>query len=482
MKKISYLLACLLLSTSFLHAQDKKTWSLRDCIDYAIKNNIQVKQQELSLEDADLNIKDAKGAFLPDLNGSARNTWVNSLAVANNGNPFITNAFLDIQQNLFEIRRAVGLDTPTPDVPVPDQQEVSSASSERVTNRNFNMNLNSSITIFNGLRNKYRLQQAKLQKIANQYSNDRLKDNIRLQIANTYLQALLSKASIDIFKSQNEITSQQIERTSLLIDAGTLPKGDVLELKATSAREKQNIVSAENDYLVTLLSLKQSLNLDLQKVLEITEVDANITDIQLLELSPVQLIEEVLKNRNEIKFAEQNLLIADKSVDLVKGGFSPTLNGFVGLSTFESDINPDKLTKEIKDNFQYNYGLNLSVPLFNRNLTKNAVSRAKVDKMRSEYQLNLTKQNLTQQVYQAYLDAKASQKSYEAAQVAVEAQQTAFDYAKNRFEAGVSNSFEFNQVKLRLQNSEIDLARSKYDYLFRLKLLELYYTGKVTEK
>ena len=482
MKKCNILILLFSISTLSIWGQEVKKWSLKDCINYAIENNIQVKQQELSLEDADINIKDAKGAYLPDLNGSARNQWINSLAATNNGNPFITNAFLEIQQNLFEIRNTIGLDVPDlPDAGSEAMAQTPRATSERVTNRNLNISLNSSITIFNGMRNKYQLQQAKFQKIANQYNNDRLKDDIRLQIANSYLQSLLTKANIEVLTSQNEITKQQIERTNILIEAGNLPKGDILELKATSANERQAIVTAKNNYLISLLSLKQQLNLKLQKPIELEEINVEIGDSEMLGLNPNSLIETVLGNRNEIKFAEQNLLVADKSIDLAKGNYLPTLNGFAGISSFESDVNNNELLKDIKDNFQYNFGLNLNVPFFNKNLTKNAVSRAKVSKMRLEFELEQTKQRLTQNVYQAYLDAQASQKSFEAAEIARDAQKTAFEYAKNRFEAGVSNSFEFNQVKLRFQNSEIELIRTKYDLLFKLKLLELYYTGKIKE-
>lgn len=470
------------ISTMFTWGQElPKQWSLKQCIDYAIAHNIRVKQQALSLEDAALRIKDAKGAFLPNLNASAGNTWNNSLGSNNNGAAQIANAFNLINANIGQLTQAIlSGDRSILETEAEINRVVGSAPS-RATNRNSNFRIQSNIPIFNGMRNLRRLEQAKMQNIANTYDNERLKDDIRLQIANSYLEALLLKANIDILKSQNEITKQQIDRTSLLIDSGNLPKGDVLELKATSAAELQNIISVENRYLISLLNIKQQLNLKLSQEFQISEIEVTLDDLNFLSLSPNDFIAHVTSTRNEIKLAEKSVEISEKNIELAKGNYYPTVSGAVNASTSEFDTSGASLVDQLEDNFRYNYGVSVNIPIFNRHQNQNAVSRAKVAKMRSEYDLEITKQRLRQNVYQAYLDAQASQKSLAAAEVAEIAQKTAFEYAKNRFEAGVSNSFEFNQVKLRYQNTEVEVVRAKYDLLFKLKLLELYYTGKIQD-
>ncbi len=456
MKKIYYLFACLLLSTGFLHAQDKKVWSLQECIDYAIKNNIQVKQQELSIEDADLNIKDAKGAFLPDLNANASNNW--NRGFSDNGSGGLIEA----------------------------------------NSRGSRYGAVSNITLFNGFKNYRVSERARIQKLIAEYGVESLKDDISLNLANAYLQVLLNKENLSILKAQNELTKEQIDRTNELIEAGVVPRGDVLELKANYANENQQIIDVENSVSLSILSIKQLLNYPFEKEFELENSSEAILDEGFLDVPFETLLEGAISKRNEIKRVEENLNLASKDIEIVKSDLLPVLTGSASYGTSEIRqeedpvfrdpesgedvvINQDSFFDQLNQRKNLTFGAQLQIPIFNRNRVRNSISRAKVAKMRSEFELEQAKQRLTQQVYQAYLDAKTSQKSYESAQVAKSAQQTAFEYAKNRFEAGVSNSFEFNQVKLRLQNSEIDLVRTKYDFLFRLKLLELYYTGKISE-
>ena len=442
---ISALVALLIFTSA--NAQ-QKVWSLQECMDYAIENNLQVQQQELDLLDADIDIQNAKGSLLPNLSAGASNTW-------NNG---INQVFIQSAANPF------------------GQTE-----RRRQTIRNSQYNINSNIPIYNGLQNYNRIQQAKLQKIASQYNIDRLKDDIRINIANTYLQILLEQENLAVLEAQNDITLEQINRTQQLIDAGNLPKGDILELKANEATNIQNIAVAKNNINVAVNSLKQLLNLPFGDKFAVQKMEATLDDLSILNASVGEILSEVLTNRNEIKFAEQNIAVANKQVKITKGGFQPTLNGFAGASTAEFESSDNSLETQFEDNFRYNYGLSLNIPIFSRYQNKNAVSRSKVSVLRSKFQLEQTKQRVTQNVYQAYLDAQASDKAYEAAKVAVDAQKQAYEYAKERFEVGITNSLDFTQAKIQYQNSQTQLVRSKYDLLFKLKLLELYYNGDLDE-
>ena len=421
--------------------ETKKTvWSIQDCMEYAIENNLQIQQQQLDLQDADINEKDAKNAFLPDLNGSAANQWSFGFS-----------------------------------------RDASGVSAERNT-RGSSYSLRSNVPIYNGLQNYNRVQRAKLQKVANQFNIERLKDDIRINIANNYLQILLQQENLNVLNAQNNITLEQIKRTQQLIDAGNLPEGDVLQLKATAAENLQNIAISENSVAIAKLGLKQLLQLNFDNTFEISQIEIELDDLSILEKEIKQIVSNVLENRNEIKFAEQNIKLAEKDIDITKGAFLPTLSGFVEYGTQEVDIEgfPSRpFFNQLNDNKSFSIGARLNVPLFNRFQTKNAVSRNKVNVFRTKNQLEQTKQQLTQNVYQAYLDAKASNKSYEAAKIAVTAQERAFEYAKNRFEVGISNSLDFTQARIAYQNSQTQLLRAKYDFLFKVKLLELYYESPI---
>ncbi len=422
--------------------ETKKTvWSIQDCMEYAIENNLQIQQQQFDLQDADINEKDAKNAFLPDLNGSADNGW--NFGFSRNINGVLS------EQNT----------------------------------RGSSYSLVSNIPIYNGKRNYNRVQRAKLQKIANQYNIERLKDDIRINIANSYLQILLQQENLNVLNAQNNITLEQIKRTQQLIDAGNLPEGDVLQLKATAAENLQNIANSENSVAIAKLGLKQLLQLNFDSDFDITKIEVEFNELSVLDKDINDIIDIVLSNRNEVKFAEQNIKISEKDIDISKGAFLPTISGSVNYGTSEITVQNSPMTipffNQLNNNKFFNFGVRIDVPLFNRFQTKNAVSRNKVNVFRTKNQLEQTKQRLTQNVYQAYLDAKASNKSYEAAKIAVTAQERAFEYAKNRFEVGISNSLDFTQARIAYQNSQTQLLRAKYDFLFKVKLLELYYESPI---
>ena len=400
----------------------EKLWSIQDCMDYAITNNLQIQQQSLLEQEAELNIKDAKGAYLPDLNASATRTWneTNNLSF-----------------------------------------------------RNSDYFVNTSIPIFNGFQNKNTLKSRKLEKSANQLVVASAKDDIRINIATSYLQILLAKENLALLKKQYDITKKQIELTTNLVEAGTNPKGDLLDLKAVAATDLQNIITAENNVNIATINVKQLLNLPFESSFITEDIEVSFKEIALLDKPINEILNNVLTTRNEIKLAQENINIADQQVQITKGSYLPVITGFASVGSSETNE-----FVQLSDNFRFRYGLNLNVPIFNRFATKNAVSRSKVNSLRTQNELEQAKLRLTQNVYQTYLDAKASKKSYEAAQVAVEAQELAYEYAQNRYQFGTSNSLDFSQAKLRLQNAETQLIQAKYSLLFQLKLLELYYSPK----
>lgn len=220
MKKI-IICSIAVLSFAFAKAQQTKSWTLQECVNYAIENNINIKQADLNIEQAQLDKKDALGAFLPSLNASASNSWNTGLT-----------------------------------------QNVVTGVLQTQTTRNSSYGINSGVTLFNGMRNAYRHQRAKMNILATQYSAEQLEDNILLNVANSYLNVLFNKENLKQLETQHQLTAKQLEQTQQLVDAGSLPRGDVLEVQATFANEEQQILAAQNNVVISRITLAQILNLD----------------------------------------------------------------------------------------------------------------------------------------------------------------------------------------------------------------------------
>lgn len=414
----------------------QKKWTLEEAVAYAVENNISVKQSELDLDLADIQKDDAIGRFLPSLNGNAS---INSNTGANI-NP-VTNSF------------------------------------ENTTFTSFTTGFQSNVTLFDGLRNLRQLQRAKMQQIASQYNLSQMKDDIALFVANSYLQILFEKENLKIIQAQIEITKEQLNRTNELVDAGVVPRGDLLEIKSTLANDEQRIVRAENQIRIGLINLAQTLLIKDYENFDIVDTDYELPVSTILDQSVSDVIQKAKETRYEIKIASQNLDIAEKDLQIARGAYYPTLSAFAGYNTrwADNDFFNRNFITQLYENDGTFIGAQLQVPIFNGLGVRNNVKRSKINIERANYQKEQAELDLESNVYQAYTDAQGSLKAYEAAVVAEEAQEQAYEYSKERFEVGIINSFEFSQALLRYENTQSEAIRAKYDYIFKLKLLELYF-------
>lgn len=443
MKKIVSMLIVLFAINA--QSQQKK-WTLTECVQYALENNISVKQSELDIESADIERLSAIGNFMPSLNASAgvsENTGLSFDPVTNNAR---TTTFLSA-----------------------------------------NGGISSNYTLFDGLRNIRTLQRSKISKLASQYRLDKMKDDISLFVANAYLQVILNKANLEVLQSQNDVTKAQIKRTNDLVDAGSLPQGDLLEIKAVDASEQQGIINAENSIQISLISLAQLLLIKDYENFDVIDEGYDVVDDGIINKSISEILTQSKETRSEIKIAEQNVELAKKDVQIAKGANIPTLSASFGYNTRYSDApsfgqqDADPFIDQLYTNDGIGYGLGLNIPILNGFATKGSVKRSKINLERSKFQLEQAELDLESNVYQAYVDAKGALKSYEAAKLALESQQLAYDYAKERYDVGLTNAFDFSQSKLRFDNANIEVNRTKYDYIFKLKVLELYFGIPPTE-
>ncbi len=444
MKKLAILLFLL---CSFYGEAQEKYWTLRECVEYALENNITIKQSLLDLKLAEIDISQAKFAFLPNLNANASYN-INTGA---NINP-ATNQF---------------------------ENEVFKSASGGVS---------SGVNLFSGLQNWKNLQRSKLSELASQYQLEKIEDDIALFVANSFLQILFNKEQIKVLRGQNEVTVQNLERTQQLVDAGVLPEGDLLEIRATNATQAQQIIEAENALFISRLGLAQLLQIKDYKNFKIADEEYNISSDDILLQDPEVINQKAKEERYEVKIAEKNYEIAQKDLELARTNYYPTLDGFISYNTRWSSTQANPFTGENITFIEQLYlfdgtaiGLRLNLPIFNGLTVRNNVKRSKVNVERLNYQLEQANLDLEADVYQAYNDAKNAKKAYEAAQITADARELAFNYSRERYDVGLSNAFDFNQSRLQFENSQSDVIRAKYDYIFKLKVLEFYFGIPITE-
>jgi outer membrane protein len=423
-----------------LSAQSKK-WTLEECVDYAIKNNISIKQSELDLKTTDIDKLEAIGGFLPTLNGNANYSMNTGASI----NP-VTNQF------------------------------------QNETFKSMSASANSGIMLFNGLANWKTLQRAKLSKIANSYRLDKMKDDIALSIANSYLQILFNKEQLKVQKNQNLITKENIKRTQELIQAGSLPAGDIYELQATDASQEQQIVNTENALLIAKIGLCQTLLLEDYANFDISDEVMDLPMTDMTNETQESILEKARESVKDVKIAMANVDVAKKDVALSRSSYLPTLTGFLGYNTRWAESIPINFIDQLTLFDGTAVGLQLNVPILNGFATRGRVQRAKINQERSEFQLKQAELDLERNVYQAYNDVINAKKSFEAAQKTLEARKQSFNFSKERYEVGLMNSFDFSQSTIAYENAQSEVLRTKYDYLFRTKILEFYFGIPLVKK
>lgn len=432
--KFKIILTLLLFSVALSFGQSKK-WTLEECVAYAVDNNLTIEQFELDLETVHLEKSDAIGDFIPSLNAS-------STVSGNTGLSFDPTTNQAVTTTIFTASGGIS----------------------------------SNVTLFDGLRNIHRLNRAKLNAIASQYRLDNLKDDIRLNVANSYLQVLSNKESLRVFKAQYNVTQQDLKRTKELVDAGVVPSGDLLEIEATVANQEQQIVNSENLILISKINLAQLLQITDYENFDIADETFEIPPSEILTYTPRTIFEKAITFRNDIKFSEANIGIAEKDLQISKGALLPSLGAFFNYNTRYSGQQQDlNFTDQLWINDGISYGAQLSIPIFNGFSVKNNIKRSQINIDKAKIQLEQDKLALETTINQAYVDVKSFAKAYEAAQKTADARRLAYNYSKERFDVGLMNSFDFSQSQARVDDADAQLVRTKYDYIFRLKVLEFYF-------
>ena len=471
MEKRSFLsLIAMLVCSITIQAQSKK-WTLEECVTYAIQNNISIKQSELDSKMALIDKKSAVGRFLPSLNASASHSW------------------------------NIGLN-----------QDITTGLLQNKTTQFTSAGANVGIDIYSGLQNQNTLRKANLSIVAAKYQLVKMKEDIALNVANAFLQVLFNKENLKVQKEQLRINEKQYVRSEELVKVGSIPRGDLLDVKATLALNNQNVITAENSLLISKLSLSHLLQLKDFENFDVVD-DTDVKDENnIMAQTPSAIYEKAFEGRTELKIARTNLEIAEKNVAIAKGAFQPTLQGFYSFNSrvaysdrvtgvipnasnptsivgFVEGTNQNVLSPNFTrvlgnpapffDQFNTNkgqsFGMQLSVPVFNGFSARNNVERSKVSLERSKIAVEQQNLDLQRNVYTAFADAKGALNAYESSVAALEARQGAYNYATEKYSVGLMNSFDFNQSQTLLTNAQSEVLRTKYDYIFKIKILEFYF-------
>lgn len=448
MKKNNYLSLVFFLFASLVGTAQTKTWTLEECVKYAIENNISIKNTELDIKTAEINKKGAVGNFIPSLNANTSHSWNIGL------NQDITTGLLRNQTTQFSsLGATLGVD------------------------------------IYKGLQNQNTLRRANLAIVASKYQLLKMQEDVALNVANAFLQILFNKENLKVQNEQLAISEKQLARSEELVKAGSIPRGDVLDIKANVATNKQNVINAENALLISKLSLAQLLQLKEFYDFDVVDNESIKDDNNILAQPATAIYDKAKESRTELKIAKSNLEVAQKDLDIAKGAFQPTLQGFYNYNTRIAyadrvglDQNGNPVTKpalpfwdQFRDNKGQAFGAQLSIPIFNGWSVKNNVERNKVNLEKSKIALEQQELDLQRNVYTAFTDAKGALKTHESAIVSLESRQEAFNYAKERYAVGMMNSFDFNQAQTLLTNAQSEVIRTKYDYIFKIKILEFYF-------
>ncbi len=458
----------LMLFGALITSTAQQAWSLESCIQYAMENNIQIKQSVLNTEYNENLVKQSKLGQIPNLNANSNYTYSWGRA---------------LDQTTYQFT---------------DDQKINSLS----------LGISSSVNLFQGLRVRNTILQNELNLLASYEDVDKIKNDISLNIAAAYLSILFNRELLAVTKSQLEITGQQVERTQKMVDAGKLAKGNFLELESQYASEELNLVNAENQLNISLLNLQQILDLPIDTAFDIAIPELADPDADPLVIDALEVYRLAEQEMPEIKSAELARESSAKGLEIAKGGRYPQLYLSANYNTGYSDIRQQvvelgdaqqvpigvtaggeqvlsypqefpvygsyALFEQIRDNTSAGVGLGLSIPIFNGWQVNTSIANARIALQNANLELQSKKLTLYSTIQQAYADALAALKKFTATEHALVSMEESFKYTEKKFEVGLVNTVDYNLSKNQLTATQSDLLQAKYDFIFRIKILNFY--------
>jgi len=455
-----------------LQGSAQQVWTLQQCIDRALTNNLQVKQSALNTELSKYEVDQSKATMLPTINGNANRSY-------NYGRS------IDPYTNLYT-----------------ENQVISNS-----------LGLNSGIVLFDGLQLMNSLKQSKLNYLSSKYEEQKLKDDVSLNVVTAYLQVLFARENLKNMKDQAQATREQRDRTEKMFDAGSVSKANLLDIESQLGLDEVNLANANAQLEQAKLTLTQLLEMPTPQGFEIEDPNIPAPAAYQMPVDAGSVYAAALQNQPDIKAFEYKVQSAEKGLSIAKGSRSPRLSMSGSISTATSSSNrqitntvfgaPDTigytsvgdpvistrptilsyevadipLSDQLSNNVYKTFGFNLSVPIFNGWATRTGIKRAEVNLAQAQLSYDQTKKSLYKSVQQAFIDATASFQKYNASDKSLKASEESYRFNDQRYTLGLISSFDYLISKNNLAKAQSSLLQAKYDYVFRIKILD-FYQGK----
>lgn len=444
MKKVIIAIGLMFVTVSAVMAQ--KQWTLQECIDYALANNITLKKSQLQQQSALEDLKGAKAALLPTVNASTNQSlgyqpWKDS------GISTVTNGVVNTKVDK--------------------------------TYYNGSYSLSGQWTVWNGGRNTNTVKLDKLAEQQAELTTQETANSIQERIAQIYAQILYLDENVKVNEQMLQTSKKNEERGQEMVNVGKMSRADLAQLTSQRANDEYSIVESKSQLLNYKLQLKQLLEITDEQEFDV--VVPEISDERILsEVPSLQTVyEEALLNRPEIERLQLAIKSSDVSLRLAKAGWMPNVSVNGGVTTSTNSLNSTGWGNQIKTNVNTSIGLGVSVPVYDGRSTKTAVNKAKIQQLQAQLNLQDQQKTLYTNIQQYWLNATTNQEKYKAASSSVESAQQSYELLSEQFRLGLKNIVELMTGKNNLMQAQQNQLQSKYQTIYNKQMLEFYQGGEI---
>lgn len=432
-KKITVFMVGLATVCSGLSAQTVERpaeWTLSNCIEYALQQNISVRKNRISAESSSIDVKTAKAALFPSLSFSTSQNYVNRPLTEDN--------------------------------------------SQKENSYNGNYGLNASWTVYNGGRNLKTIEQQKLNSRIAELTVSESENDIQTSITQIYVQVLYAAESVKINESTLKVSEAQRDRAKELLAAGSIAQSDYAQLESQCSTDKYQLVTAQAALQNYKLQLKQLLELDGEEEMQIAM--PTLADADVLNPLPTKMdvYRTALALRPEIEASKLSVDASKLSIAIAKSGYMPTLSLSAGLGTSHTSGSDFTFSQQVKNGWNNSLGLTISVPIFNNRETKSAVQKAKLQYQSSQLDQLDQEKTLFKTIESLWLDANSAQQSFAAASEKLRSTEVSYNLISEQFNLGMKNTVELLSEKNNLLSAKQEVLQAKYMAILNSQLLRFY--------
>jgi outer membrane protein len=453
MRKFFFIAICVLAASA---AGAQRQWTLRQCIDYAVENNVEIRQTALDVERAEVELNTTQNSRLPSLSADAGQS-------------------LSFGRNSFDIQDPAYPDDPSKEITV----------IQNVQTYNISPSISTSMPVFHGFRIRNQVKAGRLDVQAATEGLERVKQNVELGVTGYYLDVLFKKEILTVGRQQTALVRKQVENTAKMVEEGKVARSQLYEIQAQLADSEMNEVNAANDLALALLNLSQALNLEYSPDFDVAGIDSGelASDAYGALRSPDVIYDMAVGTRPVVREAELRLQSSELGVKIAQSALMPSLDLSAGVSTsyqhLFGQVNKG-FGEQIRNRFGQGVSLGLRIPIFNRNATRNNVRLARLGVQNQTLALEGVKLALYKEIQQAHQRAVAAGARRDAAERALAASEEAFRAMELRYESGKATVYEYSDAQTKLLSSRSSQLQARYDRLFSIKILD-FYSGRAID-